>query len=156
MSEAPDMETRVLNKILERHPKGEAKNLIHLLQDIQAEFNWLPQESIRAVAVHLSVPLTKVYSVATFYKALSLKPRGKKIIKICMGTSCHIRGSSIIVEDIHQGLGIGPGETTKDLAYTAEVVNCVGACALAPVVIADDNYLAKVRPGTILTLLNKN
>ena len=93
--------------------------------------------------------------MATFYKAFSLKPRGEKIVKVCMGTSCHIRGASIVVEDMRQGLGIGPGETTEDMKYTAEVVNCVGACALAPVVIVGDKYLANVKPGTIVKSIEK-
>ncbi|MDJ0762610.1 MAG: NAD(P)H-dependent oxidoreductase subunit E [Myxococcota bacterium] len=155
MTIAHQVDREKIDGILNRYPHGEASSLVHLLQEMQAAFNWLPPETIRAVADHLAVPLTKAYSVATFYKAFSLRPRGRKIVKVCLGTSCHIRGASIVVEDIRQGLGIGPGETTADMAYTAEVVNCVGACALAPVVIADEKYLADVKPGTILKRLEK-
>jgi NADH-quinone oxidoreductase subunit E len=155
MSAQPEIDLKKVEAVLERHPRGETSALVHALQEMQAALNWLPSDAIRAVAGHLGVPLTKAYSVATFYKAFSLKPRGKIILKVCLGTSCHIRGASVVVEDIRQGLGIGPGETTKDMKYTAEVVNCVGACALAPVVIAGDRYLADVKPGTILKRLEK-
>ncbi len=144
-----------LDAVIGRFPEKDERILVHMLQEVQAELNWLPKQAIVAVADHLDVPLTKAYSVATFYKAFSLVPRGETIIKVCMGTSCHIRGASIVVEDMKQGLGIGPGETTEDMKYTAEVVNCVGACALAPVVISGEKYLANVKPGTIVDSLKK-
>ena len=152
---APTIDQTKLDAVLERFPEKDSSTLVHMLQEVQAELNWLPKEAISAVADHLGVPATKAYSVATFYKAFSLKPRGEKIVKVCMGTSCHIRGASIVVEDMRQGLGIGPGETTEDMKYTVEVVNCVGACALAPVVIAGDKYLANVKPGTIVKSIEK-
>lgn len=155
MEGVPLPDVKEIENVLARYSRGEAGALVHLLQEMQAEFNWLPAPVIRAVAEYLQVPLNKAYAVATFYKAFSLKPRGKTIVKICQGTSCHIRGAPIVVEDIRQGLGIGPGETTPDMKYTAEVVNCVGACALAPVVIAGDKYLADVKPGTIVKRLAK-
>ena len=148
-SDQPAVDTARLDAVLARYPEGRADALVHLLQEVQGELNYLPAEAIRAVAEHLDVPLTRAYSVATFYKAFSLEPRGEKIIKVCMGTSCHIRGASVVVDDIESALGVGPGETTEDMKYTVEVVACVGACALAPVVIAGDRYLANVKPGTI-------
>jgi len=155
MSAAPAIDTKQLEGVLGKYEQGESGALVHLLQDVQNEFNYLPKESIVAVASHLDVPLTKAFSVATFYKAFSLEPRGKTIVKVCMGTSCHIRGASIVVEDLKTGLGVGPGETTEDMEYTVEVVNCVGACALAPVVIADKRYIASVKPGTIVKKLKE-
>ena len=151
----PKIDRAKLDAVLKRYPNKEVGSLVHMLQEVQQELNWLPKEAITAVADHLGVPATKAYSVATFYKAFSLKPRGKKIVKVCMGTSCHIRGASVVVEDVRQGLGIGPGETTEDMKYTVEVVNCVGACALAPVVIAGDKYLANVKPGTVVKSIEK-
>ncbi|MDD5306384.1 MAG: NAD(P)H-dependent oxidoreductase subunit E [Deltaproteobacteria bacterium] len=142
-----------LAALIARHPAGDATDLVQLLQDIQEEFNYLPEDAIHAAAAHVCVPVTKAFSVATFYRAFSLKPRGKTIIKVCLGTTCHIRGAPVVVDDIRTGLGVGPGETTKDMAFTVEVVNCVGACALAPVVIAGSRYLANVKPGTITRLL---
>ena len=155
MSPAVTISVDEIKTVLERYPRGDAGSLVHLLQDIQGEFNYLPPEGIREVADYLDVPLTKAYSVASFYKAFSLKPRGRTIIKVCMGTTCHIRGGPIVIEDMRQGLGIGPGETTDDMEYTSEVVNCVGACALAPVVIAGDKYLANVKPGSIMKRLGE-
>ena len=155
MVEAPKLDPKVLAGVLYHYEKGDETALVQLLQDVQEAFNYLPAEAIRGVAVHLDVPLTKAYAVATFYKAFSLTPRGDTIIKVCLGTSCHIRGASTVVEDMRVGLGIGPGETTEDMKYTVEVVNCVGACALAPVVIAGDKYLADVKPGTIVKRLGE-
>ena len=153
MVAAPEMDKGKLEEVLGHFDEGDAAALVPLLQDVQKVFNYLPREAICAVAEHLRVPLTKAYSVATFYKAFSLTPRGDTIIKVCVGTSCHIRGASLVVEDIKGGLGIAPGGTTEDLKYTCEIVNCVGACALAPVVIADEKYLAGVKPGTIMKRL---
>jgi len=144
-----------MEKILEKFPAGDSGILVHALQDVQAEFNYLPADAVKMVAGHLEVPASKAYSVATFYKAFSLKPRGDTILKCCMGTTCHIKGAPVVVEDIREGLGIGPGETTSDMKYTLEVVNCVGACALAPVVIANDKYIANIKPGTIIKKLRK-
>jgi len=152
---APAIDSRRLEAALARVPRGQAEALVHLLQEVQKELNYLPEEAIRAVADHLEVPLTKAYAVATFYKAFSLVPRGEKIVKVCMGTTCHIRGGPVVVDDIRAGLGISPGETTGDMKYTLEVVNCVGACALAPVVIAGSKYHANVKPGKIVALLEK-
>jgi NADH:ubiquinone oxidoreductase subunit E len=146
---APALDRAALDAVLAGHPAGRAESLVALLQDVQARFNYLPQEAIRAVAAHLDVPLTRAFAVATFYKAFSLVPRGETIIKVCMGTSCHIRGAPVVVDDLRGSIGVGPGETTADMKYTVEVVACVGACALAPVVIAGGRYLASVQPGTI-------
>lgn len=155
MSAAPEIDVGRVQAVLERFPEGQIEALVHLLQEMQAELNYLPEQAIRAVADHLGVPLTKAYSVATFYKAFSLEPRGETILKVCMGTTCHIRGGPVVVDDLRGGLGIGPGETTPDMKYTLEVVNCVGACALAPVVIAGSKYHANVKPGKIVKLLQR-
>jgi NADH-quinone oxidoreductase subunit E len=118
----------------------EGRGLIPLLQDIQAEYNYLPPDSLRIVAEELKVPLSQVYSVANFYHSFSLTPRGKHTILACLGTACHVRGAPRVVDAIAKRLGVEPGGTTEDLLFTLETVNCVGACALGPVVTVGGVY----------------
>jgi len=125
--------------IIDSYPQTEA-SLIQILQDVQAEYNYLPKEAIDKVAQKLELPIAKLYSVATFYKSFSLKPRGKHICKVCVGTACHIRGAANLVEEFEKKLDVKVGGTTKDGEFTLEGVNCVGACAMAPVVVIDDKY----------------
>ncbi len=133
-----------IKDIISRLPQTPA-SLIAVLQDIQRELHYLPPEALKETSSALGVPLSKVYSVATFYNAFSLEPRGEHICRICMGTACHIKGAPMALEQAEKTLGIGPGQTTEDLKFTLEVVNCVGACAIAPVVIIDDKYYGNVR-----------
>lgn len=133
-----------------QHDKG---MLVAILQDIQAEYNYLPKEALREVSTNLDIPFTRVYSVATFFKAFSLKPRGKHLISVCLGTACHVRGAPKILDAIERELGIAAGETTTDLKYTLETVNCVGACALGPMVIIDGNYSGEMRVDQVKPLL---
>lgn len=130
--------------ILDRNPK-EPGSIIAVLQDIQREFRYLPVKAMVKASEELHVPLSKVYSIATFYNAFSLTPRGEKVIRVCKGTACHIKGADKILEQIQAGLNLKPGETSADMKYTVEVVNCVGACAMAPVMIVNDKYHGKVR-----------
>ena len=127
--------------------------LVSVLQDIQAEFNYLPKDAISKVSQCLNVPLSQVYSVATFFRAFSLEPRGRHIVNVCLGTACHVRGAVRILERIEQELGIKSGETTKDLKYTLETVNCVGACALGPIVIVDEEYTGQMKTDKVQPLL---
>jgi NADH-quinone oxidoreductase subunit E len=127
--------------------------LVSVLQDVQAEYNYLPKEALSQVSQSLDVPLTQVYSVATFFKAFSLKPRGRHIINVCLGTACHVRGAVKIKEEIERELDIKPGETTEDFKYTLETVNCVGACALGPIVIIDGKYSGQMKTDKVKTLL---
>ena len=133
-----------LPKIIGRYPKN-SESLIAVLQDIQKEYHYLPSETLKETAKALDVPLSKVFSVSTFYNAFSLYPRGKKVIRICVGTTCHIRGAKVIQQQLEDRLNIKAGQTTTDLKYTLEVVNCVGACAMAPVVIVNDKYYGSVK-----------
>ncbi|RKX27284.1 MAG: NAD(P)H-dependent oxidoreductase subunit E [Candidatus Zixiibacteriota bacterium] len=133
-----------LPEILERYPQ-EPQSLIAVLQDIQKEYNFLPCDALKHTADYLDVPLSKVFSVSTFYNAFSLNPKGDRVIRVCMGTTCHIRGAAQILEQLEKKLNIRAGETTPDLKYTLEVVNCVGACAMAPVVIVNDKYYGSVK-----------
>ena len=130
--------------------------LVSILQDIQAENNYLPKEALKQVSESLGIPFARVYSVATFFKAFSLKPRGRHIINVCLGTACHVREAPRILEAIERELGIKGGETTKDLKYTLETVNCVGACALGPIVIIDGELSGEMKVEKVKPLLERH
>jgi len=125
---------------------GEEGALIQLLLDVQAEFRWIPQEAIERISEKLSLPVSQIYRVASFYKVMNLKPHGKHVVQVCLGTACHVRGGSRIMDKAKEILKIGPGETTPDMKFTLERVNCLGCCALGPVMIVDDNYYGKMVP----------
>ena len=150
-----DMCVSKLQEIIGRSPQN-ATSLIAVLQNIQREFNYLPQEALIETATALNVPLSKVYGVATFYNAFSLTPRGEKVIRVCQGTACHIKGADLIVEQLEDGLGINTGETSSDLKYTLEVVNCVGVCAMAPVVVLNDKIKGNVRSDKAVKLVTED
>ena len=141
-----------LTSILKSHERDPGM-LVAILQDIQADYNYLPKESLSQISEGLDIPLTQVYSVATFFKAFSLKPRGRHIINVCLGTACHVRGVGRVLEEIGRQLDIKPGETTKDFKYTMETVNCVGACALGPIVIIDGKYSGQMKTDRVKNLL---
>ncbi len=123
------------------HDRGQ---LVAILQDIQGEYHYLPKEALVRVSQTLGVPLSQVYNVATFFKAFSLKPRGKHIISVCLGTACHVRGAVKVLEKLERSLSIKSGQTTPDLKFTLETVNCMGACALGPVVRVDGEYFGQM------------
>ncbi len=135
-------------EILSKYPAVEA-SLIQVLQDVQRAYRFLPADALIRVADTLGVPLAKVFSVSTFYKAFALEPQGETIIKICMGTACHIRGAGRLVEELQRKLGVGPDETTEDMKFTVKTVNCVGACAMAPGMIVGDVYHGAAKPARI-------
>ncbi len=141
-----------IGSILDNY-QSDKRLLVSILQDIQAEYNYLPREALTQISQDLGVPLSQVYSVATFFKAFSLKPRGRHIINVCLGTACHVRGATRILETIERELGIKPGDTTEDLKYTLETVNCVGACALGPIVIVDGKYSGQMKTDKVRPLL---
>ena len=114
--------------------------IIPILQDIQREFNYLPREALDALCVNLDVPHSLVYHLATFYRAFSLTPKGKYRLSVCMGTACHVRGAPQIADHVERTLGLKSGETSKDLEYSVETVNCLGACALGPILVVNDEY----------------
>ncbi|GAI07328.1 unnamed protein product [marine sediment metagenome] len=127
--------------------------LISILQDIQAEYNYLPREALMEVSQGLDVPLSQVYSVATFFRSFSLTPRGRHLINVCLGTACHVRGAVRILEEIERELGIKPGETTENVKFSLETVNCVGCCALGPVVIIDGGHSGQMKTNKVKPLL---
>lgn len=135
---------------------NEKRALISILQDIQAEFNYLPREALETVAKSLGVPMIDVIGVATFYRAFSLKPRGRHLVTVCLGTACHVRGGPKILSEFEKKLGVSPGETTKDNQFTLETVACLGCCAIGPVVVADGNYFAHTTIGKVGPILRKS
>jgi NADH:ubiquinone oxidoreductase subunit E/NAD-dependent dihydropyrimidine dehydrogenase PreA subunit len=135
----------VVDRAMELHGLERAP-LISVLQDINHDLGYLPETVLRYVSRELGVSLALVYHVATFYKAFSLTPRGKHLIRVCMGTACHVRGAPRVLDAIKGKLGIEPGQTTEDQEYTLETVNCLGTCPLAPVVVVDSKYHGNTTP----------
>ena len=128
-------------------------NLIPILHEIQKEYRYLPEDALRSVAEIMDIPLVDVYGVATFFTSFSLEPKGKHQVTMCMGTACHVRRSGSILEEAKRFLGIEPGETTEDMLFTLETVNCLGACALGPIVVIDGKYHGQVTPARVKELL---
>ena len=148
------MDDAKLNEILTRHDRDPAA-LLAILMDIQAEENYLPRETLKQVAEQLEVAFAKVYALATFFGAFSLEPRGKHICTVCMGTACHVRGAPKLVEQVERQFDLQPGQTTKDMFLTLETVNCVGACALGPLVILDGEYHGNIKSNKLEKVLKK-
>jgi NADH:ubiquinone oxidoreductase subunit E len=142
-----------INEIISKYGNS-TELLILIMQEINENYHYLPEHILKYVSQELNVPLSQVYNVATFYTSFTLKPRGKHTIKVCMGTACHIRGSPQLLDEIMRYFKIGPGETTKDGMFTLETVNCLGACALGPVVVIDDDYYM-VKPGTFENVIEQ-
>jgi len=142
--------TKILDK--QTHKGG---GIIGILEDIQANFGYLPEEALRTVAAKTGRSLVDIYGVATFYRAFSLKPRGKHLISACLGTACHVRGAPAVAEELIKQLGINPGETTSDNEFTLETVNCLGACALGPIVVVDGHYFSNVKTTKVKAILGK-
>lgn len=129
--------------------------LISLLQDIQTEFNYLPQDVLLMVSQKLDIPLSQVYSVATFFKAFSLKPRGRHLVTVCVGTACHVRGAQRMVDKLGRDYDLRPGGTTENSRFTLETVNCLGCCALGPVVVVDGKYESQMKADKLDRVLRK-
>ena len=133
-----------------QHNKG---MLVSILQDTQATLGYLAREALLEVSTGLEVPLSQVYSVATFFRAFSLTPRGRHLVDVCLGTACHVRGAVGILDSIERETGIKPGETSEDMRFSLETVNCVGACALGPIVIIDGKYEGEMKIDKVKRLL---
>lgn len=146
-----DIEKVFVDKCIKRH----GNFLIPVLQDIQDEYNYLPEDLLREVANKLGIPLRDVYGVATFYRSFSLVPKGEHIITVCLGTACHVRGGAKIVDTISRELGINPGETTEDLKFSLETVNCLGCCAIGPILVVDGEYYGEMTNQKAKSLLIK-
>lgn len=148
------LDSKTMEEILDRHGRNPA-NVIAILQDVQAEANWLPEEDLRTICAQLSIPLTKMMSLATFYRAFSLLPRGKHIVSVCLGTACHVRGGERILGAVERELGLLAGHTDDDLQWTLETVGCLGACALGPIVVVDGEYHGQMTSAKATRLLQK-
>jgi NADH-quinone oxidoreductase subunit E len=148
------LESATLENILNRHGRDPA-NVIAILQDIQARVNWLPEDDLRYVCTELGIAPSKMMSLATFYRAFSLKPRGEHIVQSCLGTACHVRGAVRILGAIERELGIQGGETDEELKWTLETVGCLGACALGPIVVVDGEYHGQMTSAKATRLLKK-
>ncbi len=135
---------------------NEKKALISILQEIQEEYNYLPQEVLRIVSKTLGIPLIDIIGVATFYRAFSLEPRGKHLITVCLGTACHVRGGPKILEEFERKLNIEAGETSKDGQFSLETVACLGCCAIGPVVVVDGDYYAQTTIRKVGSILKKH
>lgn len=141
-------------RIVDKH-RGERGMLIAVLEDIQAKYSYLPQDALQVVAEATGRSLVDVYGIATFYRWFSLKPRGKHLVTCCLGTACHVRGAPRVVEEFERELGVRPGETTSDGEFTLEVQNCLGGCALGPIVVADGHYFSNVSTPRVRTIVKK-
>jgi NADH-quinone oxidoreductase subunit E len=148
------METQVVENILQRHPKDQS-SIIQVLLDIQNELYYIPRDVLEYVSDYLNVPLSRTYGLATFYKAFSLKPKGKYPIAVCTGTACHVQGAVRILEQIERELKVKEGETTPDKKFSVETVRCLGCCGLAPVVTVGKNLHGKVPMSKISKILKQ-
>ncbi len=148
------MDEDKIDEIIGYHRTDKSK-LITILQDVQAEYNWLPPDALKHIAKRLHVPLIDVFGIATFYKSFSLEPRGRHLVRVCLGTACHVRGGLRILETAKRILDIKAGETTADFGFTVESVNCLGCCALGPVMVVDDEYYGNLPPAKVERILRK-
>jgi len=146
------MDKDKIDKIIEKYP-SDPSSLIQILLEIQSENHWLPKEAIERVSEKLQVPLNRIQHIATFYKAFSLVPKGRHEIHVCMGTACHVRGAQRILDRVEDLTGIKPGETDQDLKFSLETVNCLGCCALGPVVEIDGKTHGKMAPAKTADVL---
>jgi len=152
IEESEDVEE--IELIIDRYD-GKRSALISILLDMQAEYNYLPRHALMYIARRLDMPFSRVYSTATFYRAFSLEPRGKHIVTVCLGTACHVRGGPKIVDEISRKLDIEPGETTEDMQFTFESVNCLGCCAIGPIMVVDEDYHGGLSVDRIESILGK-
>ncbi len=143
-----------IDAIIEKYPRH-SQHLINVLQDVQAAFNYISPEHLGLICDYVGVPITQAWSVATFFKSFSLEPRGEHDVKVCLGTTCHLKGAERLVECCERDLGVSRGQTTEDLRFTLETVNCLGSCALAPVVMIDQDYLGGATIRTLKKRLGK-
>jgi NADH-quinone oxidoreductase subunit E len=139
------MDNAKIDKILDKHPR-DPSSLIQVLLDIQHENRWLPEEALKRVSETLKVPLNRIQHIITFYKAFSVVPKGRHEIHVCTGTACHVRGAPRLLNTVQDLTGIKPGETDQDLKFSLETVNCVGCCALGPVMVVDGEYHGNMAP----------
>ena len=147
------MDNHRIDQIIDKH-QAEASSLIQVMLEIQSENNWLPKEALERVSERLEVPLARILHIATFYKAFSLVPKGRHGVHICVGTACHVRGATRILDTVQELTGIKPGETDLDLKFSLETVNCLGCCALGPVMEIDGKTHGKMTTAETANIIN--
>ncbi len=143
-----------MDEIIDKY-KGQEGFLIQLLLDLQNEFNWIPKDALSRVSERLRIPKSHIYRIASFYKAMSLCPVGKHTVHICMGTACQVRGAQKILDRVESKLKVKQGETTPDMAYTLKRVNCLGCCAIGPVIVVDEDYHGNVASEEVDEMMEK-
>jgi NADH-quinone oxidoreductase subunit E len=143
-----------IDQVLQKYEYHHA-DIISIMQDVQGLENYIPEEAIRYISEKMEINLARIYDIATFYKAFSLVPRGRHTIKVCCGTACHLGGADQGLAQIKRSLRIKEGETTKDRLFSLETVNCLGTCALAPVVVVEEDYYDAVKPGSVEKILSQ-
>ncbi|MGD9379570.1 MAG: NADH-quinone oxidoreductase subunit NuoE [candidate division WOR-3 bacterium] len=143
-----------IDRILKQYDYRKSR-IIQILNEIQKAFHYLPSKELAYVSQKLKLPLSNIYSIATFYSAFSLKPRGKHLVTVCMGTACHVRGAPAVLSRLEERLKVKTGNTTEDNQYTLKTVNCLGACALAPIVVIDEEYHGQTTVNRVDKLLDK-
>ena len=148
------MEEHKVVEIIEKH-ESQSSALIAILQDVQAEYRYLPEDVLSLISVRLNVPMSRTYSLATFFKAFSLEPKGEHTINVCMGTACHVRKAGRILEKIERDLDVKTDGTTEDLKFSLDEVHCLGCCGLAPVVTVDEDLYGKVTLTKLPGILKK-
>ena len=148
------MEAAALIALINNSVKNDS-GLIPILEDVQNKFGYIPENAVQIISKRINRPISEIYGVATFYKYFSLTPRGRHVITVCVGTACHVRGGSKIIEALSRELKIAPGETTIDLNYSLEAVNCLGCCAIGPVIVVDDEYYGEMTAQKALNLVSK-
>jgi len=146
------MDIGKIDQIIDKHG-GADSALIQILIEVQSENHWLPREALTRISEKLEVPMSRIQHIITFYKAFSQVPKGRHEIHVCMGTACHVRGAQRVLETIQDQVGINPGETDVDLKFSLETVNCIGCCALGPVVVVDGEYHGNIAPSQIEDVL---
>lgn len=151
----PRFDISEIAELLENRKDGGDRSLMAVLEEIQARYRYLPRDALILVSERMGVPLSQTYSVATFYNAFSLEPKGRHIINVCLGTACVVRGSRRVLERIIDRLGIEPGQTTEDGEFSLEMVNCLGACALGPIVVLDGTYSGQMNASKADALLRE-
>jgi NADH-quinone oxidoreductase subunit E len=148
------MEVSHIDGVIKQY-RGKESAILAILQDIQVKEKYLPKEALEYVSQKMGIPLVHIFRIATFYNALSLKPRGRHKIDVCLGTACHVRGGNKILEKVERDLGISVGETTKDKRVTLESVHCVGCCSLGPVAVIDGDVFGRLSQEKVPGLLRE-
>ena len=147
------MDTATIDRIIGKH-QGEASSLVQVLLEIQSEYSWLPKKALERVGEKLKVPFSRIQHIATFYKAFSLVPKGRHQVHICVGTACHVRGATRVLDKVQDLTGIKPGETDTELKFSLDTVNCLGCCALGPVMEINGKTHGKLSPTNTEDVIN--